>query len=47
MQCRSLHGASKKTVEARLAEHHTPKRDWMDRAFHAGPGGQRHSNLKD
>ena len=30
----------------RLAEHHTPKRDWADRAIHASPGGQRHSNLK-
>jgi hypothetical protein len=31
----------------KLAHHHTPKRDIMDRAFHASPGGQRHSNFKD
>jgi hypothetical protein len=30
----------------KLAEHHTPKRDWGERAIHALPGGQRHSNFK-
>jgi len=30
----------------RLEEHHSPKRDWAERAIHASPGGQRHSNLK-
>jgi len=30
----------------KLAEHHTPKRDWAERAIHASPGGQRHSNLE-
>jgi hypothetical protein len=30
----------------RLAEHHTPKRDWIERAVHASPGGQRHSDFK-
>jgi hypothetical protein len=29
----------------RLAEHHTPKRDWADMAVRAAPGGQRHSTL--
>ena len=30
----------------KLAEHHTPKRDWIERAIHASPGGQRHSDFK-
>jgi hypothetical protein len=30
----------------RLAQHHTPKRDWADMAIHASPGGQRHSDFK-
>jgi len=30
----------------RLEEHHSPKRDWGERAIHASPGGQRHSTFK-
>ena len=30
----------------KLAEHHEPKRGWMERAIHASPGGQRHSSFK-
>jgi hypothetical protein len=30
----------------RLAEHHEPKRDWVEMMVHAAPGGQRHSTFK-
>ena len=30
----------------RLAQHHTPKRDWGDMLAHSAPGGQRHSSFK-
>jgi hypothetical protein len=30
----------------RLAEHHTPKRDWGDMIAMSSPGGQRHSSMK-
>ena len=30
----------------RLAEHHAPKRDIIDKVVHSSPGGQRHSSMK-
>jgi hypothetical protein len=30
----------------RLAEHHSPKRDWGDMVAHSAPGGQRHGGFK-
>ena len=30
----------------RLAEHHEPKRDIIDKVVHSSPGGQRHSSMK-
>jgi hypothetical protein len=30
----------------RLSEHHEPKRDWVERAVHSAPGGQRHTGHK-
>lgn len=46
VEARRKKKASKGDSPEKLAEHHEPKRGWMDRAISASPGGQRHSNFK-